>query len=67
MLLEIRTKGASFSLPILDLIPSDIDKFLKLHQEYMANFSECFYRRESVNNLSKYSLGQFLDLRRKSI
>jgi SRSO17 transposase len=67
MLPEIRTKDTSLSLPILDLTPSDIDNFLQLHQEYLANFSECFYRRESVNNLSRYSLGQFLDLRRKSI
>jgi SRSO17 transposase len=67
MLPACRTEGEGFSLPIFDLIPSDVEGFMEELWEFQSIFHDCFARSEPRIHCFDYMVGQFSKLERKSI
>jgi SRSO17 transposase len=67
MLPDIRTQGDPFSIPTFDLIPSDVEGFMDDLCMFQSTFHDCFERSESREHFFHYMVGQFSDLKRKSI
>ena len=67
MLPACRTEGEGFSLPIFDLIPSDVEGFMEELWEFQSIFHDCFARSEPRLHCFDYMVGQFSKLERKSI
>ena len=67
MLPEIRTSGDIYSIPKFDLDKGDVEGFLDVLKGFHEEFRDCFSREESRTNFFHYSIGQFSEIRRKSI
>ncbi len=67
MLPEIRTSGDIYSIPKFDLDRGDVEGFMDSLKGFHAEFRDCFSREESRTNFFHYSVGQFSEIRRKSI
>jgi hypothetical protein len=67
MLPACRTEDEEFTIPHLELTPSDVDGFLHELQGFHEAFSDCFARREPREHFLRYLMGQFSKLERKSI
>jgi SRSO17 transposase len=67
MLPEIRTSGDIFSIPKFDLDRGDVEGFMDSLKGFHEEFRDCFSREESRTNFFHYSVGQFSEIRRKSI
>lgn len=67
MLPEIRTSGDIYAIPKFDLDRGDIEGFMDSLKGFHVEFRDCFSREESRTNFFHYSVGQFSEIRRKSI
>jgi SRSO17 transposase len=67
MLPACRTAGDGFSIPIFDVVRSDVEGFMDELQEFQSAFHDCFPRSEPRAHFFDYMVGQFSALERKSI
>jgi len=67
MLPACRTDDAGFTIPIFDVVPSDVAGFMDELWEFQAAFHDCFSRSEPRTHFFDYMVGQFSQLKRKSI
>jgi SRSO17 transposase len=67
MLPACRTEGEGFSIPVFDVVPSDVEGFMDELWEFQAAFHDCFVRSEPRAHFFDYMVGQFSHLARKSI
>src|SRR5215468_1717041 len=67
MLPACRTDDAGFTIPIFDVVPSDVEGFMDELWEFQAAFHDCFSRSEPRTHFFDYMVGQFSQLKRKSI
>ena len=67
MLPACRTDGEGFTIPTLDLVPSDVEGFMDELWEFQAAVHDCFTRSEPRAHFFDYMVGQFSKLARKSI
>ena len=67
MLAACRTNGEGFAIPMFDLVPSDVERFMEELWEFQSAFHDCFARSEPRAHFFDYMVGQFSKLERKSI
>jgi len=67
MLPECRQEEHVFSVPKFEIISSDVGTFVDELQCFHNEFSDCFHRSETRDNVFHYMVGQFSKLERKSI
>src|SRR5438128_6007173 len=67
MLAACRTNGEGFAIPMFDLVPSDVERFMEELWEFQATLHDCFARSEPRAHCFDYMVGQFSKLARKSI
>lgn len=67
MLPDIRQNEHLLKIPHLDLKQDDVEGFLSELKMFQENFDDCFYRSELRGHFSRYMIGQFSGLERKSI
>lgn len=67
MLPNIRTQDDLFSIPIFDLEPRDVEGFMDELQTFQSAFHDGFARSEPREHFLDYMVGQFSELKRKSI
>src|SRR5215471_16564289 len=67
MLPACRTDGDAFTIPAFDVVPSDVEGFMDELWEFQAAFHDCFSRSEPRTHFFDYMVGQFSQLKRKSI
>jgi SRSO17 transposase len=66
MLPETR-QDDSYSVPKFEIDPKDIEGFEQDLLGFHENFADCFQRSESRNHFLSYMVGQFSEIKRKSI
>jgi hypothetical protein len=67
MLPACRIDDEGFTVPTLDLAPSDVEGFMDELWECQSIFHDCFTRSEPRAHFFDYMVGQFSALERKSI
>ena len=67
MLPECRQQEYLFSVPKFDVSTSDVESFIDQLRCFHDEFSDCFHRNETRENIFRYMVGQFGELERKSI
>lgn len=67
MLPDCRTQGEPFSIPIFDVVPSDVEGFMDELRTFQSAFHDGFARSEPRAHFFDYMVGQFSVLERKSI
>src|SRR5688572_11823068 len=67
MLPDCRTQGEPFSIPIFDVVPSDVEGFMDELRTFQSAFHDGFARSEPRAHFFDYMVGQFSVLARKSI
>ena len=67
MLPECRQQEQLFSVPKFEIISSDVVSFVDELRCFHDEFSDCFHRSETRDNVFRYMVGQFSKLERKSI
>src|SRR5256712_5575297 len=67
MLPACRTDGEGFSIPMFDVVPSDVEGFMEALWEFQSTFHDCFARSEPRTHFFDYMVGQCSKLERKSI
>lgn len=67
MLPEIRDNEHLFAIPKFDISHDDVKGFINELKGFHQVFSDCFHRSESRDHFFRYMVGQFSDLKRKSI
>ena len=67
MMPQIRSQDHLYHVPKFDITKEDVVDFMNELQGFHGNFADCFSRSESRDHFSRYMVGQFSDLERKSI
>ena len=67
MLSECRTEGDLFAIPKFTVEEQDVESFIKELKGFHEEFRDCFLRSEPRENFFRYMVGQFSELKRKSI
>src|SRR5262245_4686223 len=67
MLPACRTDDAGFTIPMFDVVSSDVEGFMDELWEFQAAFHHCFARSEPRTHFFDYMVGQFSQLERQSI
>jgi SRSO17 transposase len=67
MLPECRNQEHLFSVPLFDVTTGDVESFIDELRCFHDEFSDCFQRSETRENVFHYMVGQFSKLERKSI
>ena len=67
MLPECRQREHLFSVPKFEIVSSDVVSFVDELRCFHDEFSDCFHRSETRDNVYRYMVGQFSKLERKSI
>jgi SRSO17 transposase len=67
MLPACRAADAGFTIPLFDLVPSDVSGFMEELWEFQSTFHDCFARSEPRAHFFDYMVGQLSKLERKSI
>ena len=67
MLPECRTNTDLFSIPKFSIETKDVESFIDELKGFHTEFEDCFFRSEPRENFFLYMVGQFSELKRKSI
>jgi len=67
MLPACRTASEGYAIPAFDIVPSDVEGFMKELWEFQSAFHDCFARSEPRSHFFDYMVGQLSKLERKSI
>ena len=67
MLPEYRQQEYLFSVPKFDVAASDVESFMDELRCFHDQFRDCFQRSETRENIFRYMVGQYSELKRKSI
>src|ERR1700730_4780593 len=67
MLPSCRTEGEGFSMPMFDVVPSDVEGFMDELWEFQSAFHDCFGRLEPRAHFFDSMVGQCSHLERQSI
>ena len=67
MLPECRTNTDLFSIPKFTIETKDVESFIDELKGFHTEFEDCFARSEPRENFFRYMVGQFSELKRKSI
>src|SRR5215467_11640655 len=67
MLPACRTPDETFTIPMFDVLPGDVEGLVEELWEFQAAFHDCFARSEPRAHFFDYMVGQLSKLERKSI
>jgi len=67
MLPECRQESPSCKIPKFEIETNDVKNFIKELHGFHEEFHDCFSRSEPRDNFFRYLIGQFSELKRKSI
>ena len=67
MLAACRTNGEGFAIPMFDLVPSDVERFMEELWEFQSAFHDCFARSEPRAHFFDSMVGQLSQRERKSL